>query len=359
MDRVFRGPETMKKPDVVRSNSGWQPRSPSDALDFMGYFHQRTRLEFSQACGPEKKFGLRHEDFERLDMCSKNLTAWYEECKAYDLFTRDQGWLYSKPYDELWNSEWRKTKNVKSNWMDTVLEPQEEDHKSASQTASSTQPAPSTNLTQSIAPEDQIKATSSAIPVAAIAVADTPVAAIPVQASALNATVVPATAMPMGPTAATTRKPLPISGAQQPDRKRRMFKPVNQTVSNGIPSCTGQADAGADVAFTIARNTSIDQSNAKPNGSKSQSKTDNEKAKGKRLLEDTEGQDATAPCKACLKAGRVCRVAIKPVDFNSMKCAHCIMYKLGDCCSTENPGYAYPQDDIDVMKARQSARIKP
>ncbi|KAK8112920.1 hypothetical protein PG984_013446 [Apiospora sp. TS-2023a] len=378
MDRVFHGPETMKKPDVVRSNSGWKPRSPSDALEFMGYFHQRARLEYSQACGPCKKFDLQCEVFGRLDMCSKNLTEWYEECKQYDLFTRDQGWLYNKPYDELWKNEWRKTKNVKSNWMDTVLEPQGEDHESASQTASSTQPAPSTDLAQSIAPEDPIEATSSVIPVPAT----------PVQAPASNALVVPMTAMSMGSTAATTRKPLPISGAQQPDRKRSrspssssslpsspssppygprasklpmtgMFKPPNQTVSNGIPTSAGQAEAGGDIAFTIASNTIHKPSNAKPNGSKSQSKTDNEKAKGKRLLEDKEGQDATAPCKACLKAGRPCRVPINPVDFNSMKCAHCIINKLGECCSTENPGFAYLQQVIDDMKARQSARTKP
>ncbi|KAK8000979.1 hypothetical protein PG991_013201 [Apiospora marii] len=381
MDQVFRGPQTMKKPSVVHSDEGWRPSSPSYAIDFMGYFDQRVALEFSQVNHAEKKhgkkLGLSGVEFEMLERCARYLAEWYKTCKEYELFTKDQGWCYDKPYSELWKGEWRKTGNDKPTWLDTILNPQEMDREPASPTASSSAPPTPTggDSTQPATPEIPTVATSPVIPAAA-----TPV----------GSSVVPTAGIPSTPTAAAAttvglpqkRTPLPFSADQQPDQKRSRpspspslspktqpsrlpptgtFSRLCLAGSNGESSGTSQPAAGGDVAVASASSstTTSKQSKGKANGSDLKPKTVNEQAKADRLLDDGVGQDATSPCKNCQKvAGRRCLVARDPLAYKSLKCEHCIRNKLGGCFCADNPGFQYDQQVIDTMRKIEQSRKK-
>lgn len=330
MDQVFRGPEMMKKPDVVRYGAGFRPLYPSDALDWMGYFDQRARLEFGQASGPEPKFPLSGVVWVTLSRCVLHVQNVYQGCTAYDLFSKDQGWCYAKPYNELWRREWVGTKNAKSKWKDTVLCPPDEDHEPVFQTASSTPPAPTTGSTRSTAPEAPMVAANSIVPDAASPVVKS---AIP------TPTIFPLTSraatIAAPPQTPKKRKPLPMTGAQKPDQKRRRpsssspsrqprasklpimgtFKQQPQIiVGNDDPSKTGQSAVGRDASVAIASNTTNIQSKAKPSGSgPTLTKTERERAKAAQLDDYNVGQDATKPCRAYRRGPRPCRVARDPI----------------------------------------------
>lgn len=367
MDQIFRGPETAKKPDVLRSNLGGRPISPSEAIDFIFYFSFRVTLEFGQAT--QHEFDLPTDDYETLTRLTHHARNVHQQCAGYKLFSNEQGWRYNATYDELWRGEWRHTTNARHTWMDTVLNSVGTNDEPVSQTvASSASPTPKRKLTESTTPEAPMVTTSSAIPAA------------PTRVFSL---VVRTAGTPLTPTAATTvdtpmapkrRTSLPISRAQQRDRKRSRssspptspspkrkatrlpvsgkFPRMARVCSNRDSSSTRQQVAAGDVSVATASNTMDKQTKAK-------SKTINEQAKGDRLLDDHVGQDATSPCTACQKRpGRACRVARDPVEFNSLKCNHCIRSKLGGCFSTDNPGFPYENSVIDRMRAFEKSRAK-
>ncbi|KAK8116765.1 uncharacterized protein PG998_005046 [Apiospora kogelbergensis] len=295
MDRVFRAPLMLKTPKVVDSDWGWHPETPGTAIELMWYLSNRASFEFQQA--KKREFYLKEINHQTLESCCDNLRKAVKECKAWCLFKKDEGWLFDRPYSELWNNQWCLNK---------------------SKTALATPPATPT-------------------------IAGTPVAAnTPVD---VITTSVPATTQ--------ARKPLPTGPSRQIKlgQKRSRSKSPSSAPSKRLPEMgtwsqpvkatenhkdTAPSQPGGGVSDAIVPS----KANAKVTGLSS--KTAREQAKGAKLDDDALGQDAIHSCAACAKSESKRSAEWPKTDSSSP--------------STVSSATTASVETLEAMKLRQASR---